>query len=95
MPILGLKFNLMQLQESLDVTSVGKLSSMPINPYILSAIPQQVGLELPAGLSMLTGLKVEQIYVYCTVATVYADATSRSIRLFFYIPLKAADRYFE
>lgn len=35
------------------------------------------------------------MYVYYTIATVHAVATSNSIRLFVDIPLKAADRYFE
>jgi septal ring factor EnvC (AmiA/AmiB activator) len=48
MAILELKFSLMQLQESLDVTSSGKLSSVLINPYNLSTILQQVSLQLPA-----------------------------------------------
>jgi len=56
---------------------------------------QQVILLLTAGLSMLTGLTVEEMYVYYTVAMVHAVATSKSIRLFIDIPLKAADRNFE
>ena len=44
---------------------------------------------------MLTGLNVEDMYVYYTIATVHAVATSKSIRLFIDIPLKAADPYFE
>jgi len=44
---------------------------------------------------MLTGLTVEDMYEYYTIATVPAVATSTSIRLFVEIPLKAADRYFE
>jgi hypothetical protein len=95
MAMLEMKFSLIQLQESLDLTSVGKLSSNLINPYNLSNILQQVSLHLPAGTSMLTGLTVEEMYVYYAVATVHAVATSRSIRLFIEIPLKAADRYFE
>ena len=35
------------------------------------------------------------MYVYYTVAVVHAVATSKSIRLFVEIPLKACDRYFE
>jgi hypothetical protein len=95
MAILELKFSMTQIQESLDVTSIGKLSSVLINPGNLSEILQQVSLQLPAGLSMLTGLMIEDMYVYYTVATVHAVATSKSIRLFIDIPLKAADRYFE
>ena len=95
MAILDLRFSIMQMQESLDVTSNGKLSSALINPYNLSEILQQVSLQLPAGLCMLTGLTIEDMYVYCTIATVHAVATSKSIRLFVDIPLKAADRYFE
>jgi hypothetical protein len=93
--ILELKFSLVQLQESLDLTSVGKLSSNLINPHHLSDLLKQVTLYFPAGTSMLTGLTVEEMYVYCVVANVHATATSRSVRLFIDIPLKPADRYFE
>jgi hypothetical protein len=95
MAMVELRFNMIQLQESLDVKSIGKLSSVLINPQNLSIILQQVSLQLPAGLTMLTGLTVEEMYVYYTVAEVHAVATSTSIRLFIDIPLKAADRYFE
>jgi hypothetical protein len=44
---------------------------------------------------MLTGLTVEEMYVYYTIATVHDVATSKNIRLFVDIPLKAAGRYFE
>jgi hypothetical protein len=90
-----IKFSLTQLQESLDLTSLGKLSSVLINPYNLTMILQQVSSQLPQGVSMLMGLAVEDIYVYYTIATVHAVATSRHIKLFTDIPLKAADRYFE
>ena len=63
MAILEFKFSVIQLQEALDVTSMGQLSSVLINPYNLSVILQQVSLQLPAGLSMLTGLTVEEMYV--------------------------------
>jgi flagellin-specific chaperone FliS len=86
---------MIQLQESLDVTSLGQLSSVFINPYNLSVILQQISLQLPAGLSMLTGLTVEDMYVYYTTATVHAGATSKNIRLLVDIPLKATDRHFE
>jgi hypothetical protein len=66
-----------------------------INPYNLSVILQQVSLQLPAGLSMITGLTVEEMHVYYTIAVVHAVASSRYIRLCVEIPLKAADRYFE
>jgi len=95
MAILELKFSVTRIQEALDVTSVGRLSSVLINPYNLSEILKQVSLQLPAGLTMLNGLSVEDMYVYYTVATVHAIATSTSIRLFIDIPLKAVDRYFE
>jgi hypothetical protein len=95
MAILNLKFSTTQLQESLDVASIGKQSSVLINPYNLSDILQQVSLQLPAGLSMLTGLTVEDMYVYYAVATIHAVATSTSIRLLIDIPLYVTDRYFE
>jgi hypothetical protein len=89
-----LKSKVRQLQEPLDVSSVGKLTNVFINPCNLSAILQQVSLQLPAGLSMLTGLTDEETYVYNTPATVHDVATSKNIRLVVYIQLKAADRYF-
>jgi len=95
MAILELKLSIIQLQEAIGVTSLGQLSSVLIYPYNLSVILQQVSLQLPAGLSMLTGLTVQEMYVYCTIATVHAVATSKNIRLFVDIPLKAADTYFE
>ena len=95
MAILELKLSVIQLQEAIDVTSLGQLSSVLIHPYNLSVILQQVSLQLPAGLSMLTGLTVQEMYVYYTIATIHAVATSKNIRLFVDIPLKAADRYFE
>ena len=95
MAILEIKFKLTQLQESLDLTSLGKLSSVLISPYNLSVILQQVSSKLPQGMSMLTSLAVEDMYVYYAVAVVHAVGTSKSIRLFIDIPLKAADRYFE
>jgi len=64
MAILETNLSIIQLQESLDITSVGKLSSVLIKPHNLSNILQQVSLKLPAGLSMLTGLTVEEMYVY-------------------------------
>ena len=95
MAVLELKSSIIRLQEALDVTSLGQLSSVLISPYNLSVILQQISLQLPAGLSMLTGLTVQEMYVYYTIATVHAVASSRNIRLFIDIPLKATDRYFE
>ena len=48
MAILELKLSVIQLQEAIDVTSLGQLSSVLIHPYNLSVILQQVSLQLPA-----------------------------------------------
>jgi len=53
--IFEMKCSLAQLQESLDLNSLGKLSTTLINPYNLSTILQQVSQQLPDGMSMLTG----------------------------------------
>jgi hypothetical protein len=42
MSMVEIKSGLTQLQESLDFTSLGKLSSVLVNPYNLSKILQQV-----------------------------------------------------
>jgi hypothetical protein len=91
--MMEMKFSLIQLQESLDLTSVGKLSSTLINPYNLSEL-LQVNLHLPKGTQILTGFSIEDMYIYYAVAAVHATATSKSIRLSIEIPLRAADRYF-
>ena len=76
MAILEARLSLTQLQESLDLTSLGKLSSVLNSPFNLSVILQQVSLQLPSGMSMLTGLTVEDMYVYYTIVTVHAAAIS-------------------
>ena len=52
MAILDLKSSIIRLQEALDITSLGQLSSVLISPYNLSVILQQISLQLPAGLSI-------------------------------------------
>ena len=61
--ILELKLKVIQLQEAIDVTSAGQLRSVLIHPYNLSTILQRVSLQLPAGLSMLTVLTVQDMYI--------------------------------
>jgi hypothetical protein len=70
-----MKFSLIQLQGSLDLTNVGKLSSTLTNPYHLSELLQQINLDLLKGTQMLTGLKIEDMYIYYAVAAVHATAT--------------------
>jgi len=81
----------MQLQEAMDVISLSQLSSVLIHPYNLLKILQQISLQLPAGLTMLTGLTVQEMYLYYAIAVVHAVATSRNIRLFVDILLEVAD----
>jgi len=95
MAILELKSSIIRLQEALDITRLGQLSSVPTNPYNLSVILQQVRLQLPAGLSKLTGLTVQEMYVYYTIATLHAVTSCKNIRLFIEISLKAVDRFFD
>ncbi|PNF31232.1 hypothetical protein B7P43_G14084 [Cryptotermes secundus] len=65
-----------------------------MNPYNLSELLQEVNLHLEKGTSMLTGLNIEDMYIYYAVAKVHATAASRNNRLFIDIPLRAADRSF-
>jgi len=89
--IFEMKFSLARLQEYLDLTNLGKLSSTLINPYNLSTISQQVSLQLSEGMSMLTGMTVEEMYVYYAVPTVHAV----DIHLFVEITLKTVEHLFE
>ena len=87
--------DLLQLQQSLDMTAMGKLSTTLVPPHNLSEILMQIVRELPEGVSMLMKPTIENMYVYYQVADVHACAVPAGIRLFIDIPLKGNDRYFE
>jgi hypothetical protein len=77
--MMEMKFSLMQLQESLVLTSVGKLSSTSINPYNLSELLQQVNLHLLKGTSMQRGLSIEDLYICRCCSTRYCYYKKHSI----------------
>ena len=93
--IIQVRENLMQLQESLDMTAMGKLSSTLVPPYNLTVILSEITNHLPRDVSMLTPALIENMYVYYQVAEVHACTVPSGIRLFIDIPLKGHDRYFE
>jgi hypothetical protein len=82
----------LRLQEGLEVSSTGRLSSVLIPPHNLSRILQEVMLKLPQDVSLIAGFTIENMYIYYDVAKVQAYATSTAIRLVVRIPLRGADR---
>jgi hypothetical protein len=90
--VLQLQQSVIQLQEGLEISAAGRLSSVLIPPHNLSKILQEVTLRLPQDISLIAGSNVENMYVYYEVATVQAYATAAAIRLIVRIPLRGADR---
>ena len=90
--VMQLQQSVIQLQEGLEISAAGRLSSVLIPPHNLSKILQEVALRLPQDVSLIAGFTVENMYVYYEVATVQAYATATTIRLIVRIPLRGADR---
>ena len=55
---------LVQLQESLDVTSTSHLRYMLISPVKLYAILKEVVLKLPTGVSVVINNELDTVYNY-------------------------------
>ena len=95
MAIVQARQNLMQLQESLDMTALGKLSSTLVPPHNLTKMLAEIATRIPEGTSMIAPPIIENAWIYYQISTVHACATPEGIRLFIDIPLKGNDRYFE
>jgi hypothetical protein len=74
------------------VTSTGKLSAELLPPHNLSQIWQQVALTLPADVSLLAGIILEDMFIYYEIAKVQTYATPSEIRLIIRLPLRGSDR---
>jgi hypothetical protein len=90
--VIQLQQSVMRLQEGLDFTATGSLSSVLIPPHNLSAILQGVILKLHPGVSLIAGFESEDMYIHYEVARVQAYATRTAIRLVVRLPLRGADR---
>ena len=63
---------LMQLQETLDVTATGHLSSMLMKPAKLSKILKEIVTQLHSDLSLLTDTELDKVYSYYEIIKVHA-----------------------
>lgn len=84
-----------QLQESIDVTALGRLSHVLVTPSNLTQILKDITMQLPRDISLITVPTLDTIHVYYEIARVHAVATETGIRIFVEIPLKSTDRYFQ
>jgi hypothetical protein len=73
--VIQLQQSVMRLQEGLDISATGRLSSVLIPPHKLSTILREVILKLPQDVSLISGFTVENMYIYYEVAKVQAYAT--------------------
>jgi hypothetical protein len=83
-----LQQSVIQLQEGLEISAAGRLSSVSVPPHNLSKILQEVTLRLSQDISLIAGFNVENMYVYYGVATVQAYATATASRLIVRVPLR-------
>jgi hypothetical protein len=90
--VVQLQQSVMSLQEGLETSATGRLSSVLIPPHNLSNILKEVILKLPPDVSLVAGFTIENMYVYYDVATVQAYATTTANRLVVRLPLRGADR---
>jgi hypothetical protein len=90
--VLQLQQAVLRLKEGLEVSAMGRLSSVSIPPHNLSSILQGIILKLPQDISLIAGNTIENMYLFYDVARVQAYATGTSIRLVVRIPLRGADR---
>lgn len=84
---------LFQLQEALDVTSTGYLSSMLITPTKLHSILGEVIPKLPTGLSLIIDNEPDKMYHYYQLTKVHAMVVKKTIKLVIEIPLKSSNSY--
>jgi hypothetical protein len=77
--VIQLQQSVMRLQEGLDTSTTGRLSSVLILPHNLSRILREVILKLPQDVSLIAGFTIENMYVYYEVAKVqaYAPTTAK------------------
>ena len=86
---------LVQMQEALDVTATGHLSSMLLTPVKLYETLREIVPKLPADLSLLTEVELDKVYSYYRLARVHAVSIQNMIRLIIELPLQSFDRHFE
>lgn len=86
---------LIQLQEALDVTSTGYLSSVLIPPAKLTELLKEIVLKLPVGLSLIVKTELDKIYSYYQIVNVHAISIKNVIRLVIDIPLQNTHSNFE
>jgi hypothetical protein len=92
--VIQLQQSVLRLQEGLDISATGRLSSVLIPPHNLSKILQEVILKLPQDVLLIAGFTIENMYVYYEVAKIQASATTSTtaIRLVVRLPIRGADR---
>jgi hypothetical protein len=71
------------MQEGLETSVTGRLTSVLIPPHNLSKILQEITLRLPQDVSLIAGSNTEDMYEYVhyEVATVQACAATTATRL--------------
>jgi hypothetical protein len=96
-----LQLALLQMAQQVDdllgaVQSVlhGKLPIHFINPIVLQHILRNVTLHLPEGYELVTGTRMDNIFLYYELATVTLVGNAHGIKIIVNVPLKTAGQQF-
>ena len=90
-----LEHNMIQFREAIDITATGKLSSYLVPPHLFVNILKRIAYNLPEGISLISSIETNTVFLYYTLVQVHALATKQKLRIMIDIPLKSVDRYFE
>lgn len=92
--LLTIKEEFNRFESALEFIALGKINSYFLPPSRLLQILEDITPYLGNDFQLLTNLKLDQMYIYYSVATVHAASIGNKIRLFVNIPIKATNRYF-
>ena len=81
--------------QALDVTARRQLSPFFVSPGMFLKLLKEIQLLLPADMTFVTSLRLEDMYIYYHWTEVKAAAKPGALRLFISIPLKSMDNYFD
>lgn len=91
----AIRDDISRFQTALATTANHKLSPYFVSPSSLFKLLQTIQPTLTDGISLLTNLHIDEVYLYYSVATCNVAVINGVMRLFISIPLKSPNTYFE
>ena len=79
---------------AIQYASLGQLPASLVTPTVLYNILKNVSLQLPEGLELVAGTRIENIHFYYELIQVAIMGSAHGMKLLMTVPLKTADSYF-